>query len=131
MIVEITNLTNEKIDKAFLARVNSQTQKFIGRKKIKDISVVFVNARKIQAINKKYRRQNKPTDVLSFEEINEIFICPVVVRKQAKLFKNSFKAELTRVLIHGILHLAGFDHEKNKKEARKMKEMEDKIKSAI
>jgi len=129
--VEITNLTNEKIDKAFLARVNSQTQKFIGRKKIKDISVVFVNARKIQAINKKYRRQNKPTDVLSFEEINEIFICPVVVRKQAKLFKNSFKAELTRVLIHGILHLAGFDHEKNKKEARKMKEMEDKIKSAI
>jgi len=71
--------------------------KIIGKQ---EISLVFVGKEKIQEINKKYRRKDQPTDVLSFDEdLNEIFICPDVVRSQAKMFDVSFKAELARVLI--------------------------------
>ena len=76
----------------------------------------------MKELNKKYRRKNRETDVLSFpgEKEGEVIICPSVVKKNAKNFGSSFKSELVRILIHGILHLLGYDHEKSKKEAIKM-----------
>ena len=125
--MEITNLTGKKTDTGFLKKVAQKTQNVICEKKLGDISLVLVDENKIKEINRKYRHQNRPTDVLSFEGLNEIFICPDVVKKDAKRQKIPYKTELTRVLIHGILHLAGYEHEKNKKEAGKMRKMEDKI----
>ena len=55
-------------------------------------------------LNKKYRKKDKVTDVLSFgEELNEIVICPSVIKS---------KKELVKVLIHGILHVLGYEHSK-------------------
>lgn len=127
MQMEITNLTGQKIDKFFLNKVAREALRSVDKKNIGDISLVLVGKEKIKEINKKYRHKNKPTDVLSFEDLNEIFICPGVVKKQAKNLKVQFKSELARVLIHGILHLAGYDHEKGRKEAEKMRELEEKI----
>lgn len=124
MKVDIINLISEKTDVAFLKRVAKKTLSIVGKE---DISVVLVGEKKIQEINKKYRRKNKPTDVLSFEGLNEIFICSNVVKKQAKEFGVLFKNELARVLIHGILHLKGYDHEKSEKEADGIRKIEDKI----
>jgi len=98
---------------------------------LRQISLVFVNENKIKEINRRYRQKNEATDVLSFEGLNEIFICPAAVKKQAKKLKNPFRSELMRVLIHGILHLKGYMHEKNKKETERMEEMEEKILQSI
>ncbi len=112
-MVSINNLTKINISGIFLRRVAKIVLK--GENDItKEISVVLVDKKEIQKINKKYRGKDAPTDVLSFEELDEIFICPEVIKKE----------DLAFVLIHGILHLLGYNHEGAKKEAEKMKEKE-------
>ena len=59
------------------------------------------------------------------QNLGEIVICPQVIKKNAKKFKSPFKKELVRVLIHGILHLLGHNHEKSKKDAKIMEEKQD------
>ncbi len=73
-----------------------------------------------------YRKANRPTDVLSlfYGDSGEIVLCPFVIRQNAKKYKVAFQNELSRILIHGILHLLGFDHEKGKEKAKKMRAKE-------
>ena len=59
------------------------------------------------------------------KELGEIVICLSEVKKNAKRLKLDYNKELVRVLIHGILHLAGYDHERGEKEAGKMKDKEN------
>lgn len=105
--------------------------------KNKDISVSFVGEKLITSLNRKYRKKNKPTDVLSFSaqegfgvvddsDWGDIFICVPVVEKQAKKQKISFKEECLRMVIHGVLHLAGYDH-MTKKEETEMFGLQEKV----
>ena len=124
-MLEIVNTTKTKIDTKFLQKAAQAAFAVLNTEK--DISLVFVGDAKMKAVNKKYRRKNKTTDVLSFEELNEIFISLPVAKKQSKLLKTSLKAELTRLLTHGIVHLSGYDHEKSASEAERMFAIETKI----
>lgn len=116
MKIEINNLTKFEIDKKSFSQVakkvlrgeNKETQK---------ISLAFVDKEEIKKLNKKYRNKNKPTDVLSFEGINEVVICPEVVREKQENIKEVF--------IHGILHLLGYDHEKSKAAEKIMEEKQN------
>jgi len=80
------------------------------------ISVIFVNNDTIQKLNKDYRNLDKPTDVLSFEniddiyEIGDIFISLDKVEEQAKELAHSFEYELVYLAVHGLLHCLGYDH---------------------
>lgn len=80
------------------------------------VSVIFVDNDQIQEINKTYRGLDKPTDVLSFEnqedlyEIGDIFISIDKVIEQAKDLEHSFDYELVYLAIHGFLHCLGYDH---------------------
>ena len=67
----------------------------------------------IRELNRKYRQKNKATDILSFQYGNagEIVICLKEVKKNARRFQSTFKKELARVLIHGILHILGYSHQ--------------------
>ncbi len=82
-----------------------------------DLSVVLLKEPKMQELNRIYRGKNKPTNVLSFQEeelgLGELVLCPAVIRKDAKKYGITFKAEFIRIFIHGLLHLAGYDHEKD------------------
>ena len=87
-----------------------------------DLNVVFVNDKYIRALNKAYRSKDKPTDVLSFiydydrdEEgiIGEVYISVETAKRQAKDHKHPLSDELTKLVIHGILHVHGYDHEKD------------------
>ncbi len=92
------------------------------RRKALSASVSFVSDAKMQQLNRIYRKKNKSTDVLSFSEpqvpalvsaaqhLGDIFISPVYVRHEATRRQIEFREELLRVLIHGMLHLLGFDH---------------------
>jgi len=138
-MLQITNLTQTRIDEKALKTVARIAATFLVKKELKDISLVLVGDAKMKAVNKKYRRKNKTTDVLSFEELNEIFISLPMAKKQArlasknsdskraKLLKTSLKVELTRLLAHGIVHLNGYDHEKSASEAERMFAVETKI----
>jgi ssRNA-specific RNase YbeY (16S rRNA maturation enzyme) len=66
-----------------------------------------------------------PTD--DPEGFGEIIFCPDVVARQAKDNKQSFDDELGYLILHGVLHLLGFDHEKDKAEGEKMLAMQDEI----
>ena len=78
-----------------------------------DLSIVFVGKTKIHSLNKSYRGINKPTDILSFslsKNAGEIFICEEAAKKKAKEFEMTYKDFLPFLLIHGLVHLLGYDH---------------------
>ena len=124
-MIEINNLTAVSIDESFLKAVAQKVLK--GEKQEdKDLSIALVGQEKIKELNKRYRGENRATDVLAFpgNGLGEIVICLKEVKKNAKRFNSVFEKELARVLIHGILHLSGYDHEKREIEARKMMKKE-------
>ena len=101
---------NYYVHKKFLEKVAEKTLKIL-RIKIPEISIVLVSGTKIRELNRKYRKINRVTDVLAFD-YGEIFICLPQAERQAKQLGHSLKKELAILLIHGILHLAGYDDEK-------------------
>lgn len=101
-----------------------------------EFDVNIVTKKKIQEINKKYRKIDRPTDVITFANrdkqvlyvplLGEIFICLDVAKEQAKEYKHSLQRELIFLFTHGLLHLLGYDH-MNKKDEKIMFDLTDKI----
>lgn len=96
-----------------------------------NVSLSFVTPAKIQSLNKRYRGKDRPTDVLSFsaregalpEEVQkastawgDVIICPAYAKAEAKRRSLPLQEELARLVIHGVLHLAGHDHATEKDE---------------
>jgi len=107
MLIEINNSTKEKIN---LNRTKLITEFFVKKYKIKkDISIAVIGDQKMKEINNIYRGFNKTTDVLSFEELNEVIINIKQIKRQAKEFKRMIRDEFEFILVHGLLHLVGFD----------------------
>lgn len=112
----------------------------LGAVKIKDayVSVAFVSSSEIKTWNRLYRKKNKATDVLSFgfskpmgdesgwKKMGELLISSAEAKKNAKEKKIKLRDELKLLLVHGSLHLAGYDHVKEM-EARRMKGLEKAI----
>lgn len=95
------------------------------------LNVVFVNDQYIQALNKSYRNKDRPTDVLSFsyddgDLVGEVYISVETAEKQAKDHNHSLLDELIKLIVHGILHIHGHDHEKDD-EYKKMFAIEKRV----
>jgi len=122
--MEINNLTKVKIDEKLFSTVAKKI--LIGENREKEeISLAFVNKTEIKKLNKKFRKKDEPTDVLSFsaigetspaggEGLGEVVICPDMVPDK----------NLLKVFVHGVLHLCGYDHEKSEEDAKIMEEKE-------
>lgn len=90
-------------------------------------------------LNLQYREKDKPTDVLSFplaDELQPHLLGDVVISietaaRQAQRRKHSLREELQILLIHGILHLLGYDHELSRSEAIRMHRKEREIKAIL
>ncbi len=98
-------------------------------------SVIFTKENKMKSLNKKYRNIDEVTDVLSFpsgevDYLGDIFICPKKAFKQAKIYQHSKLRELGFLIVHGYLHLLGFDHQEQKDE-KTMFAKQDQILSLI
>ncbi len=91
-----------------------------------DLTIVFLDTAAAKKINREFRGKNYATDILSFDG-GELVLCPQVLKRQAKEHRHSFNAELGYMLIHGVLHLKGFDHEKSKSAAAKMFKIQDQV----
>ena len=87
------------------------------------LSLALVDKKISKEINKKYRKKNKPTNILSFslrKNEGEIVLCKAVIKKEAKSFKKTFSQFLGFLVIHGMLHLKGLEHgKKMEKEEKK------------
>jgi probable rRNA maturation factor len=100
-----------------------------------EIAVALVSSDEIQQFNFEYRGKDKPTNVLSFPSgvpaeiadiLGDIVICLEVVEKEARQQNKAFEHHLTHILIHGFLHLLGYDHIKDD-EAETMENLEIEI----
>ena len=91
------------------------------------ISVLLTNNQKIRTLNRKFRKKNKPTDILSFpffdkknlkKNINnkKFYLGDIAISHQEflKKNKNDYKNNFLKIFIHGFLHLLNFDHKSNK-----------------
>lgn len=91
-----------------------------------NVSLNFVTSDKMQELNFKYRKIDKPTDILSFEisrDAGEIFICITEAKKKLEAFNMNLENFIGLLFIHGLLHLKGLDH------GKKMEKEEEKYKS--
>ena len=107
----------ERNFKPVITRLKSHLPKTKG-----DINVIFVDDKRIHRLNKSYRHKDEPTDVLSFSYLDrldpsatptlgEVFISVPTARKQAPLYKNDLNQEIEKLIVHGVLHIFGYDHE--------------------
>jgi len=112
---------------------------------IKDVSLslIMTNDEYIREINREYRKKDLPTDVLSFaymddgdsfphtgegmDELGDIYISLEMAAKQSLEYGVTLRDELKRLLIHGMLHLIGYDHEKSIEEKNSMQTKEEEI----
>ena len=88
--------------------------------------VVLTDDRTIKRLNARDRARNKPTNVLTYEQPPEILLAFGVVRREAMREGKSIAAHLTHLLVHGALHLHGFDHH-HAGEARRMEGEEARL----
>ena len=78
-----------------------------------ELSIALVSAKKSREINKKYRKKDKPTNILSFsltKNSGEIILCPTVIKKEIKKFNRTYSKLMGFLVIHGMLHLKGYEH---------------------
>ena len=139
-VVSENNLWSKKIknkDVFFntLVKLFPKKYRFIGKKI--NLSILLSDNKNIKKLNKRFRNKNKPTDVLSFpfeEKLNlkkntylgDIVISYEFMNKPKSLSNLDFKNKVTKIFIHGYLHLLGHDHIKLK-DFKKMNQEEEKI----
>ena len=135
MEYEISNLTKEEINNKIIERVINVNDSFV--------SIVLIDDEKIHEINKIYRNVDRPTDVISFAfmdektttfneftNLGEIYISLETAHKQAKDYGHSFNRELSFLVVHGLLHLLGYDHILEDDE-KKMFRLQDEILNSL
>ncbi len=119
MVVIQNSINTALIDEKNLVNTLQQVLDDLGKREA-ELLIRLVGRDEIQSLNKAYRHQDKPTNVLSFpsdlpKEIEEVIlgdvvICPEIVRTEAKSQNKTFSHHLLHIAIHGTLHLLGYDH---------------------
>jgi probable rRNA maturation factor len=98
-----------------------------------EVAVRLVPAAESRRLNRQYRGKDKPTNVLSFPSrvpasvrprpLGDIVICPAVLEREAREQGKPLRAHWAHLMVHGVLHLLGYDHE-NDRDARRMERRE-------
>src|SRR6266704_4944509 len=93
--------------------------------KLHQVFVWLISDRRMASLHRKFMHQTGPTDVLTFQH-GEIFISVETAKRHARAFGNSLTRELQLYIVHGLLHLHGFDDQKHA-DARKMERIQQRI----
>ncbi len=128
--MQVINRSGENLNEEFLSKVVSDILKSeVGRD---DAVLVFVEEDEIRKLNESFRGIEGPTDVLTFvyndeDILGEIVVCPRVVLRNSKEYGVNHEEELLRVVIHGALHLSGYDHERDISRAEEMMKKQEEL----
>ena len=95
-----------------------------GERRTARISVTFVGRDGMRRLNRAYKHHDRPTDVLAFALsgpggiVGDVYVCPWVARREATARRVPFRQELVRLVVHGTLHVLGYDHPENVRRER-------------
>lgn len=132
---------NRAYGRAFFARVCRATEPHLRLKRgiRAELGITLIGPAAMRTLNRTRRNVDKTTDVLSFPLhmkpisgytavlLGDLFIGPDIVRRHAAVSGRTMRSQMAWSAVHGLLHLAGYDHEKSKAAARKMYALEQKI----
>jgi Predicted metal-dependent hydrolase len=123
------------VESKLLSKIAHRALEVLGLSRV-ELSIVLVSDAQIKRLNKLYRNKDKPTDVLSFpigEKVEDWLILGDIVisvdtaKRQAQELGHSLEEELKRLLVHGLVHLLGYDHELGGEEEKKFFELEESV----
>lgn len=121
----------QRLPKKLLSRVLREIAKEVPKTKGKTVSIAFISPREMRTLNHTYRGKDAMTDVLSFpleaEEVaGEVLISYKQAKRQAAQMGHTTRDELVFLIVHGVLHVFGYDHE-TPKDAQHMFPLQTKI----
>lgn len=128
-IFEIFNETEENLDE-YMDKLHELLEFALKKQNLNDVefNIIFVDNNKIHEINREYRGIDRVTDVISFalednlevelehRVLGDIYICVERAHEQAEEYGHSFLREISFLMIHGLLHLLGYDHMEKEEE---------------
>jgi probable rRNA maturation factor len=130
-----SNIPKEKIPSALIRNLVKEILPM--EKKDFSLDIIFFSDKEMTKLNKKFTKRDQTTDVLSFnlqekgnDFLGEIYISLDQAKRQAKEYGVALKEELCRLVVHGVLHLLGYDH-KSIRERKVMREKEEKYFSGM
>lgn len=112
--------------------------KALGAPKDSELSITFIDDRRMRELNRDYRNIDRTTDVLSFPQeegpgetlLGDIIISTQTSKRNSRRYGIGHEEEIQKLLVHGVLHLFGYDHKK-KRERDEMREKEKELLSMI
>ncbi|MBI1861621.1 MAG: rRNA maturation RNase YbeY [Deltaproteobacteria bacterium] len=130
-------ILNRAFRQTFKSTPKGQLKRYRARGKV-SIGISIVSGKEIRRANNTFRKKDKATDVLSFPQwvrgvkafeghLGDVLICLRVAKAQAKDRKMETDLVLADLLIHGLLHLLGYDHEKSAREEKMMFALQHRI----
>jgi rRNA maturation RNase YbeY len=137
--IKVTNSNKFfSLDTAFIESIAASVLKSLKKEKTSELDIVFMDNAAIKKLNKRYKDRDAPTDVLSFgmdgrefmrkKVLGEIFISLDTARSNSKLFGVKFEDEVVRYVVHGILHLFGYDDGNDRDKMRMWHKQEGMLK---
>ena len=131
----LINQSRDRVSRIWLEKWLKSLSRQLGRRghktSRKELVVVFVTSGEIRRLNRLYRRKDYETDILSFEpaeesSLGELVLCLPIIKEQSRRTGLSERGELGYMLVHGVLHLLGYDHGTRRDEAT-MFSLQDEI----
>ncbi len=133
-------LTRVAVRQALFKRLAERLLAAVGEAK-SELSIDLVGDGRMRRLNREYRKKDRTTDVLAFAMresagpvsmlLGDVVISIPTAQRQAKEGGRSLSEEIAWLLVHGVLHLCGYDHERSDAEARRMKRREQAILKAL
>ncbi len=141
--VSVEIISRNRVKKVSLRKLKHSARRvleILGRSRA-EFCLALVDDREIRKLNARYRDKDEPTDVLAFPSgepllpgmptVGDVVISVERAAEQARRRRKTLEQEIRTLLIHGILHLLGYDHERSRRDARIMRGMEKKISRAL
>ncbi len=129
-------LTRVRVRQSALRRLAERVLVAVGEKQ-SELSIDLVADGRMRRLNRQYRKKDRTTDVLAFAMresaspvsalLGDVVISVPTAQRQAKEGGRALSEELAWLLVHGVLHLCGYDHERSDAEARRMKRREQAV----
>ena len=132
------HLTRFAVRQSTLAHLTERILSAVGESR-SELSLELIGDRRMRRLNREYRKKDRPTDVLAFpireavmprgmrpitQMLSDVVISLPTAVRQAREARRSIDDELAMLLVHGVLHLCGYDHERNQREAARMSRRE-------
>lgn len=139
LIIDIENRSNVSVEQKKLQKIANFVMKELKLRPEQELSISLVDIKEMTELHQKWMNESGPTDVMSFRlaeitefdfSLGDVVICPAIAEKDANKLQKSPAEHLVFLLVHGILHLIGFDHQEAA-ERRDMQQQEVNLMNRI